>query len=255
MSMPQSQQVDFEGQGGQVSQATGDKILERLEGDQQSSGILERHLAYEQVINDGGPLVLGNKVTLLLNGTSTYAAMSKAIKGAADSINLETYIFEDGEVGQEFSDLLLERRAAGVQVNIIHDSIGSLMTPEGFFDRLRDGGVQVLEFNPVNPVDGNNPDWSLNNRDHRRQLIVDGRIAFTGEVNISDTYGSAPLRKKRSEIDDEKNDTSIGWRDTHIQIEGPVVAEFQRLFFETWTRQQGAELALRDYFPTIEATG
>jgi cardiolipin synthase len=255
MSMPQSQQVDFEGQGGQVSQATGDKILERLEGDQQSSGILERHLAYEQVINDGGPLVLGNKVTLLLNGPSTYAAMSKAIKGAADSINLETYIFEDGEVGQEFSDLLLERRAAGVQVNIIHDSIGSLMTPEGFFDRLRDGGVQVLEFNPVNPVDGNNPDWSLNNRDHRRQLIVDGRIAFTGEVNISDTYGSAPLRKKRSEIDDEKNDTSIGWRDTHIQIEGPVVAEFQRLFFETWTRQQGAELALRDYFPTIEATG
>jgi cardiolipin synthase len=138
---------------------------------------------------------------------------------------------------------------------VIYDGIGSLLTPAAFFDRLRDAGVNVLEFNPVNPLVGNKADWSLNNRDHRRQLLVDGRIAFTGGVNISDTYSSAPSRGHGTASSDGANDASAGWRDTHIQIEGPVVEEFQRLFMDTWTRQKGKALAARDYYPVLEAQG
>jgi cardiolipin synthase len=253
-SLPPPQQVDFEGSRGVVSDATGDAILDELDGDQPGTDLLEVHLGYEQAINNA-PLVLGNKLTLLQNGPVTYAAMFEAIQGAVDSINLETYIFDGGEAGQQFSDLLLERQAAGVQVNVIHDSIGSLTTPAEFFDRLRDGGIEVLEFNPVNPLAGKKREWLLNNRDHRRQLIVDGRIAFTGGVNISDTYGSAPRRTRSSGKGDEAKDTSDGWRDTHIRVEGPVVAEFQQLFMETWARQRGNDLAPRDYYPELASQG
>ena len=145
---------------------------------------------------------MGNKLTLLQNGPATYQAMFAAMREATDHINLETYIFDDDEVGTQFSDLLLERQAAGVQVNVIYDSVGGLTTPDAFFDRLRDGGIEVLEFNPLNPLTGNKKEWLVNNRDHRRQLVIDGRIAFTGGVNISDTYSSAPsgrrTRKKRN---------------------------------------------------------
>ncbi len=131
-------------------------------------------------VEPGSSLVPGNKLALLQNGPATYAAMFAAIHSARDHINLETYIFDDDEAGQEFSRLLLERQAAGVQVNIIHDSVGGLCTPAAFFDRLKAAGINVLEFNPVNPLAGNKSgwEWELNSRDHRRQLIVDGRVAF-----------------------------------------------------------------------------
>ena len=259
MSLPQSQQVDFkDAEGRRVSKAAGDAILAQLDNSAESgSDLLAKHLAYEQAVNNGRPLVLGNKLTLLHNGPATYAAMFKAIRGATDTINLETYIFDDGETGDQFSELLLERQAAGVQVNVIHDSVGSLLTPQAFFDRLSEGGVNVLEFNPVDPTAGNKSEWLLNNRDHRRQLIVDGRIAFTGGVNISNTYSSAPLRKRQhgKDNEEEEENTATGWRDTHVQIEGPVVAEFQLLFFDTWSRQHGKELVPRDYFPNIPVQG
>ena len=181
-----------------------DAILVRLEGKDGASEVLEKHLAYEQAVNVDSPLVLGNKLTLLQNGPATYQAMFAAIREAKDHINLETFIFDDDEVGREFSDLLLERQAAGVQVNVIHDSVGGITTPKAFFDRLRDGGIQVLEFNPLNPLTGNKKAWLVNNRDHRKQLVIDGRIAFTGGINISDTYSSAPAskraRKKRDQV-------------------------------------------------------
>ena len=99
----------------------------------------------------------------------------------------------------------------------------------------------MLEFNPVNPLAGNKKSWRLNNRDHRKQLVVDGRIAFTGGINISDTYSSAPVGQRRRKPTSPTTD--VGWRDTHIQIEGPVVAEFQKLFMDTWARQKGEPLA------------
>lgn len=251
---PHERQVAFEGTRGPVSKAKSDAILRGLETRGGPSGLLEKHLAYEQSVNAGSPLVLGNALTLLQNGPDTYRAMFAAIRAARDHINLETYIFDDDEAGREFSTLLLQRQAAGVQVNVIYDSVGGLLNGPAFIERLRAGGIQVLEFNPVNPLAGNRREWLLNNRDHRRQLIVDGRVAFTGGINISDTYSSAPGQRKRREHPGD-DAPAVGWRDTHIRIEGPVVAEFQKLFMDTWARQQGEPLAPRQYFPALEPRG
>ena len=255
MAVPHSQQVEFLGTHGQVSTARSEAILDQLAGSAGATDLLQKHLAYEQAINADSPLTLGNRLTLLQNGPATYQAMFAEIRGAKDHINLETYIFDDGEVGQKFSDLLLERQRAGVQVNVIYDSIGALLTPSAFFDRLRAGGIQVLEFNPVNPLTGNKKAWLLNNRDHRRQLVIDGRIAFTGGINISNTYSSSPLGRRAKNRGNRPSGQIAGWRDTHIQIEGPVVAEFQKLFIESWTRQKGEPLAAKNYFPLLKPRG
>jgi cardiolipin synthase len=244
----QAAAVKFASAKGPVSEARGEAILDRLAARTGATDVLEKHLAFEQAVNDSSPLVLGNKLTLLQNGPDTYEAMFAAIRKAKDHINLETYIFDDGEAGRKFADLLLEKQAAGVQVNVIHDSVGTLLTPKTFFEHMRQGGINVLEFNPVNPLAGKKQGWRINNRDHRRQLVIDGRIAFTGGVNISDTYSSAPSASNRS-------DTTEGWRDTHVEMEGPVVAEFQKLFLDTWARQKGEPLAKRDYFPALQPRG
>ncbi len=252
---PRPTQVEFEGKHGPVSDTLSDAILERLEGPRGDTDILEKHLAYEQAVNANSPLVLGNKVTLLQNGPATYAAMFAAIDAAKDSINLESYIFADDEAGQQFAERLLARQAAGVQVNVIYDSIGAVATPVAFFERLRAAGVQLLEFNPLNPLEVNTGEWSPNHRDHRKQLIVDGRIAFTGGINISSAYSSSPLIRRAITNQSAVEESKGGWRDTHIQIEGPVVAEFQKLFLETWAKQHGAPLAARDYYPELEPRG
>lgn len=253
-AVPHARQVDFQGPRGPVSMARSDAILAGLEGRAGTSDVLQKHLAYEQAVNAGSPLVLGNKLTLLQNGPATYQAMFTAIRGAKDHINLETFLFDDDEVGREFSRLLLERQAAGVQVNVIYDSVGGLMTPPAFFERLRAGGIRVLEFNPVNPLARNSQTLLWNNRDHRKLLIVDGRIAFTGGINISDTYSSAPGKRRKKKPGEGARPT-VGWRDTHIRIEGPVAAEFQKLFMESWVRQEGGKLAERNYFPELKAQG
>jgi cardiolipin synthase len=244
--------IQFETSQGAVSEKRSDAILARLDAKPGATDVLQKHLAHEQAINTNSPLVLGNKLTLLQNGPATYRAMFAAIRAAKDHINLESYIFDDDEIGRQFSDLLLERQAAGVQVNIIRDSVGSLSTPTAFFDRLSDGGIDILEFNPVVPFTGNTNSWLLNNRDHRKQLVIDGRMVFTGGINISGTYSSSPGGKRAAK---RRAKQPVGWRDTHLQIEGPVVAEFQKLFMETWTRQQGAPLKPRNYFPTLVPQG
>lgn len=251
MAVEPASQVAFEGARGPVPAATSAAILDQLEGQDAASDVLQKHLAYEQAVNADSPLVLGNKLTLLQNGPATYQAMFAAIRQAKNHINLETYIFDDDEVGQQFADLLLARQAAGVQVNLIHDGVGAIRTPKAFFDRLRDGGIRVLEFNPLNPLAGSQKAWRLNHRDHRKQLVIDGRIAFTGGVNISDSYSSAPPGRHA----ERERDPGAGWRDTHIRIEGPVVAEFQKLFLATWARQKGEPLAAHNYFPELKAQG
>ncbi len=251
MQAPHAGQVDFEGARGPVSAADSASILDRLEGKEGAADILQKHLAHEQAINLGSPLVLGNKVVLLQDGPATYRAMFAAIRKANDHINLETYIIDDDEVGRQFSDLLLKKQAHGVQVNLIYDSVGCLNTPTSFFERLRNGGIQVLEFNPINPLTDNAKPWLLNNRDHRKLLVIDGRIAFVGGVNISKAYSSNPFsrrsRKKPSKI--------AGWRDIHSQIEGPVVAEFQKLFLDTWAKQKGPPLNQKKFFPKLGKQG
>lgn len=270
MSVAHTQQVAFEDAHGKVTTARSDAILTQLEGPEGPTDILQKHLAYEQAVNAHSPLVLGNKLTLLQNGPETYESMFEAIRAARDHINLETYIFADDEIGQQFADLLLERQAAGVQVNIIQDSGGSFDTPNAFFERMRDAGINVLEFNPINPFAGNKTAWLLNNRDHRKQLIIDGRIAFTGGINLTDVYLASPpdgsssssssssSSGSKNNIDQARVETteeSVSWRDTHIRIEGPVVAEFQKLFMDTWARQNGTPLTVRNYFPELEIAG
>jgi cardiolipin synthase A/B len=195
--------------------------------------------------------VLGNKLTLLQDGPATYEAMFAVMREARDHIHLETYIFADDEVGQRFAELLLDKQAAGVPVSLIYDSVGCLNTPRAFFDRLRAGGVQVLEFNPVNPLASQQKTWGLNNRDHRKQLLVDGRIAFIGGINISASYSSG----SSIHLTGPKASSEAGWRDTHLQIEGPVVAEFQKLFLDTWHKQKGPPLAGSQPFPRLERQG
>jgi cardiolipin synthase len=163
---------------------------------------------------------------------------------------VESYIIEDTEVGQQFAHLLLERQAQGVQVNIIYDSYGTLSTDKVFFDKLKQAGVAVLEFNPVNPL-ATRKAWAPNHRDHRKLMVIDGRIAFLGGINISSVYSSGSSFRR----DEDDADTKSGWRDTDIQIEGPVVADFQKLFLATWQKQQGTPLASKNYFPALEPQG
>jgi cardiolipin synthase len=146
--------------------------------------------------------------------------------------------------------LLLEQQSRGVQVNMIYDSVGAISTPKAYFDRLAEGGIQVLEFNPVSPVSIMMP-WTLNNRDHRKLLVVDGRTAFLGGINISSVYASGSVVKRNA----EPGGNTTAWRDTDLQIEGPVVGEFQKLFLETWQKQKGKPLAQRNYFPALKAEG
>jgi len=254
MEAPHTQVVEFEGARGPVSERRSAAIINKLEGASGELDVLQKHLAMEQAINADSPLVLGNKLVLLQDGPVTYQAMFAAMRAAKDHIHLETYIFEDDDIGKQFADVLLERQAAGVQVNLIYDSVGCLNTPKEFFERLRAGGIQVLEFNPVNPLAGNKKEWLLNNRDHRKLLVVDGRVAFIGGINISETYSSGP--SARSVQSAQKSGAKpLGWRDTHLQIEGPVVAEFQKLFLDTWNKQKGPPLAGKNYFPALEKQG
>jgi cardiolipin synthase len=222
-------------------------IMERLKQSVDPTDILERHVAVVESVTES-PLTKGNKVTLLADGQATYAAMFKTLENAKDNINLESYIIEDDETGRKFADLLLQKQAEGIQVNIIYDSVGSMNTPSAFFQRLRDGGIQVVEFNPINPLKAGKI-WGLTHRDHRKILTVDGKVAIMGGINISEVYSSSPFKRKQNEK------APIHWRDTDIQIKGPAVAEFQKLFFDTWLQQEGPELPDRNYFPELKEEG
>jgi len=232
---------------GLLSQKQSKAIMERLKKSVAPTDILGLHTAVVESVTES-PLTKGNKATLLSDGQATYAAMFEAIKTARDHINLESYIIEDDETGRKFADLLLEKQAKGVRVNIIYDSVGSVKTPASYFQRLRDGGIQVVGFNPINPLE--TPEkWGLTHRDHRKILIADCKVAIIGGINISEVYSSSPLRRKQTEK------APIHWRDTDIQIEGPAVAEFQKLFLETWQKQKGPELSERNYFPDLKEEG
>jgi cardiolipin synthase len=224
-------------------------LMERLQRSVDATDMIQRYSAVIESVSES-PLTKGNKVTLLVDGPATYVAMFKAVKNARDHINLETYIMEDieDETGRKFADLLLQKQADGVQVNLIYDSVGSYTTPAAFFQRLRDGGIQVVEFNPINPLKARGK-WRLAKSDHRKILIVDGKIAITGGVNISQVYSSSLSGRG------DKEAVQMPWRDTDVQIEGPAVAEFQKLFLDTWQRQEGAILAQGNYFPALKEEG
>jgi cardiolipin synthase len=196
------------------------------------------------------PLVTGNRVSLLIDGPQTLAAIREAIAAAQSSVHVETYIFGDDEVGHAFADLLIARRLAGVEVRVLYDAVGSMNTPAAFFSRMRDAGVEVREFRPLDPIRTPRM-WKINNRDHRKIVVVDGRKAFTGGINISSTYESSSATRPGPE-----KGVNAAWRDTHVELDGPVAAQFQALFLATWTRAGGeiAELSA-NLFPAIEPAG
>ncbi|UGQ47839.1 cardiolipin synthase [Massilia endophytica] len=200
----------------------------------------------------GVPLIAGNTVKLLFDGPATMAEMMKAIAQAKNHINFETYIFDQDELGEKFANLLIQKQREGVTVNVIYDSVGTIGVPQEFFDRMRQGGIRLVAFNPVNPAKVRGNGWKVNNRDHRKMLIVDGRVGFTGGINISDTYSkSSPFRSKTRPRD--KSD--VGWRDTHVKIEGPAVQAMQWLFIQHWANQDAEDLRDADYFPKPVVAG
>lgn len=244
-----TQAANFENARGPISAKRSAAIFAELKRKSGDLDILEKQMALEQAISDS-PLTLGNKVRLLQDGSATYAAMFAAIARAQDHINLESYIIEDDAIGHEFSTLLLAAQARGVQVNMVYDSVGGFNTPKAFFERLTQAGIAVLEFNPINPLQAKGA-WLINNRDHRKLLIVDGRTVFLGGINISNVYSSGSVVRRPGKPDQ----SAVAWRDTDLQIEGPVVAEFQKMFMETWRKQHGPALVEKAYFPDLTAQG
>ena len=217
-----------------------------------NTDLTQRHLQIMQAAGES-PLVLGNSASILIDGPQAYAAIFEAIALAKHHIHIESFIFEELEFSQTLSDLLIKKRSEGVIVRILYDSFGSKETPLAFFNRLRDNQIAVCEFNPINPLRARNG-WMLNHRDHRKIVVVDGVAAFTGGINFHQVYrtDSTPtaLRKSAPTIAD-------GWRDTHLKIKGPAVAQFQQLFVDSWAKQScdpPAQVSA-DYFPKADENG
>ncbi len=247
MAMHSPHPMQLEGAHGPLSAQQSKAILAKLKKNSDDTNIFDKHLALEAEIV-GSPLVVGNKVELLVDGPATYDAMYVAIENAKNHINMETFIIEDDEVGQRFSNLLINKQRSGIQVNLIYDSVGSINTPKDFFSLLKESGVNVLEFNPINPLTARQG-WQVNQRDHRKLLIVDGQIAFVGGINISSVYSSGSFGRSKPSKGKQP------WRDTHLRMEGPVVSEFQKLFLATWSQQKDESLTGGDYFPELGSKG
>ena len=186
----------------------------------------------------GPPLVEGNRIDTLLNGSQIFPAMLGAIDHAKESITFETYIYWSGKIGQQFADALAARARQGVHVHVLLDWVGSNKIDSSFLDTMRDAGVEIEKYHP--------PRWytlnKLNNRTHRKLLVVDGRVGFTGGVGIADEWeGNAQ--------------DSEHWRDTHFRLEGPAVAQMQAAFVDNWMKVTGTVLDGAEYFPAIPATG
>lgn len=194
------------------------------------------------------PFVERNNARLLVDGPRTHKAMLEAMAQARDHINIHSYILDDGEVGQRLAQLLADKAREGVKVHVMYDSVGSFLTSKEYFARLREAGIAVCEFNPVTRrLD------KVNNRNHRKITVVDGRTAFTGGINISETYSSSS-RRARARLDQEEAKKS-GWRDTHVAVEGPVVAQFQRIFLDDWALQNCGPWREAHFFPPPQARG
>jgi len=186
----------------------------------------------------GPPLIEGNRVETLLNGERIFPSMLQAISGAKQTIDFETYIYWSGEIGKQFAEALAERARAGVKVNVLVDWLGSQKMDNDSIESMTKAGVDFRKYRPLR--------WynlgRVNNRTHRKLLIVDGRIGFTGGVGVADNWtGNAQ--------DPEH------WRDNHYRIEGPAVSQMQATFMDNWTKVSGAVLHGDPYFPRQQAVG
>lgn len=186
----------------------------------------------------GPGIVGGNAVTELLNGDQIFPPMLAAIQGAKKSITFETYIYWSGDIGKQFADALSERARAGVRVHVLLDWVGSAKMDESYLTEMKEAGVQIEKFHK--------PHWynlaRLNNRTHRKLLVVDGQVGFTGGVGI------APQWMGNAQDPDH-------WRDSHYLVRGPVVAQMQATFLDNWLKVTGKVLHGALYFPPIAPAG
>lgn len=217
---------------------------------------LKKYVDIERSRGDGR-IIPGNGVELLVDGEETYGAMLAAIADARHHIHLETYIIENDETGNRIADALIERQRAGVDVRVLYDSYGSTGS-DGFWRRLRDAGVRTHAYNPPKPTE-NLAFSEYGTRDHRKILVVDGRVGFTGGINFYDAYatrtGEGDDSGLRAALPWFGSDTSTpAWRDTHVRIEGPAVAELQKIFAKRWEQE---EEPLDDslFFPELQPAG
>jgi len=210
---------------------------------------IQRELEHRYAIDDpqflrelgtllGPPIVGGNRVANFENGVEIFPAMLAAIQGAQKSIDFETYIYWSGDIGRSFVDALSERARAGVAVHVLIDWLGSQKMEAQLVERLKSAGVEVERYHPLR--------WyhlaRMNNRTHRKLLVVDGVVGFTGGVGIADNWeGHA--------------ESPEHWRDSHYRIEGPAVAQMQAAFMDNWIKTTGKVLQGDAYFPALNAQG
>ena len=186
----------------------------------------------------GTQLIQGNRTETLINGQEFFPSMLEAIASAKNSICMETYIYWSGEVGRQFTKALAEQARAGVKVHLLLDFIGSAKIDEAYLNEMEQAGVEIVQYNSL-------PWFSLsrvNNRTHRKILVVDGKIGFTGGAGIADIWlGDA--------------DSKEHWRDTHYRFEGPVVSQMVAAFMDNWLSSKGELLHGDEYFPPLELAG
>lgn len=243
------------GRRGPLTAEQSKAILLKLGETKGDDRLLQRHLATQQAIADS-PLVAGNRTKLLRDGEETFRAMFGAIRNAKRDINLEYYIFEDiAHDGAQLGDLLVAKRQAGIQVNILYDSYGSSATPTVFLDRLKNAGIKLLSFNPMNPLETRGLPYAPNNRDHRKMLVVDGQVAIVGGINMSTAYQSSGSGSGSGKSAAPPGTTPDQWRDTDMQIEGPAVAALQKLFLDHWASQKGDPIDAAAMFPANGPAG
>ena len=215
-----------------TSEKTIDKPIERL------YDVRDPQFERAMSVLLGPPLLPGNQVEVLLNGDRIFESMLKAIRSAKKTITFETYIYWSESIGREFADALTERAKAGVKVHVLLDWVGSVKIEGKLLDEMKASGIEVERFHK--------PHWThlprLNNRTHRKILVVDGLVGFTGGVGIADQW--------RGDAQDADH-----WRDTHFRAEGPVVAQMQAVFGDNWTKATSRVLHGDSYFPAQQRRG
>jgi len=186
----------------------------------------------------GPSLLSGNRVEALVNGDRFFPAMLEAIRSARESITLETYIYWSGRIGEDFVAALTERARAGVRVHVLLDWVGSSKIDKAVFERMKAAGIEVRLYNPLR--------WytlaQMNNRTHRKLLVIDGAVGFTGGAGIADEW--------TGDAQDPDH-----WRDTQFRVEGPAVAQMQAAFMENWIEATGVVLHGEAYFPQLQRRG
>ena len=186
----------------------------------------------------GPAIVPGNQVTALQNGDQIFPAMLEAIRGARESITFETYIYWSGDIGRKFSDALCERARAGVKIHVLLDWLGADKIDAEYITAMKAAGIEVERYHPLRWYN-----WSrMNNRTHRKLLVVDGRIGFTGGVGIADEWEGNGSAKDH-------------WRDSHYKIEGPAVAQMQAAFGDNWIKARAQVLFGSAYYPELAQIG